>query len=194
MNIAVIGTAGRNQDGIKIGKKKYVIALALLKKQFDDLKECTLVSGGAAVADHCAVVTYLFKGCAGLILHLPCEWDRERKQFFDTGERDWRTNPGGTSNKYHRDFSRILGVPENYSLNQIDQTIDKGAVINCGGGFFERNSEVAKDADRLFAMTFGKEGRVADGGTRDTFEKYIKLGKKDAFHLDLNTMQVYTAV
>lgn len=80
MNIAIIGTAGRNQDGAKFGKNKYVLALAILKKYFPDLKEATLVSGGAAFSDHIAVVTYLFKGCAGLILHLPCECRKEREE------------------------------------------------------------------------------------------------------------------
>jgi len=97
MKIAVIGTAGRNEDGQKLSKEKFFEMVALVSK-LKDAKEATLVSGGAAWADHIAVVVFLLGNCKSLSLHLPCAWDVLREQYADTGEFDWRTNPGGTAN------------------------------------------------------------------------------------------------
>ncbi len=192
MKIAIIGTAGRNEDGNKLDKDKFYQMVTLVGK-IRGVSEATLVSGGAAWADHVAVVAFLLGTCKNLELHLPCAWDIKREQYFDTGKRDWRTNPGGTSNYYHRQFSKKLGMSDGWSLGQIHEALEEDANMEVGAGFFERNTEVAK-ADALVAMTFGNEGRVADGGTRDTFEKYIKMGKSNAHHLDLNTMMVHPAI
>lgn len=192
MKIAIIGTAGRNEDGKKLDKDKFFKMVELVSR-IKDVSEATLVSGGAAWADHAAVVSFLLGTCQHLELHLPCGWDVLRKQYYDTGVVDWRTNPGGTSNHYHHLFSKKVGMSENWSLEQIYEALEEDATMHAGKGFHDRNSEVAK-ADALVAMTFGKEGRVADGGTRDTFEKYIKSGKSKAYHLDLNTMTVHDAI
>lgn len=192
MKIAVIGTAGRNEDGQKLSKEKFFEMVALVSK-LKDAKEATLVSGGAAWADHIAVVVFLLGNCKSLSLHLPCAWDVLREQYADTGEFDWRTNPGGTANHYHHRFAKKLGYDENYTLRQIHQATLKEAMIHTGAGFHDRNSAVASEADMLFAFTFGDGARVADGGTRDTFEKYIKLGKKAAYHFNLNEMKLYSA-
>ncbi len=191
MKIAIIGTAGRNEDETRLNRDMFHQMVAQVGK-IKSLSETTLVSGGAAWADHVAVVTFLLGACASLELHIPCLWDAGNRQYHDTGVRDWKTNPGGTSNYYHRKFSTAMGMGENYSLLQIDEAISDGAKASVGKGFFDRNTAVA-GADALVAMTFGNEGRVADGGTRDTFEKYIKSGKTMAYHLDLNTMTVHPA-
>lgn len=144
----------------------------------------TLVSGGAAGADHLAVLLASELGYP-LELHLPCPWDPEKKAYRDSGERNWRTNPGGTSNHYHRLFSKACfqGV-ENRSLEHIDQALKSPSVrAIVGSGFFERNSEVAK-ADRILAFTFGPGETPADGGTLDTWKKARALGR-DCLHISL---------
>ena len=77
-----------------------------------------LVSGGAAWGDHVAVALFMERACDSatdrrgapkLRLLLPCKWDAAKKQFEDNGQVDWRINPGGTANTYHRQCSASTG-------------------------------------------------------------------------------------
>lgn len=191
MNIGIIGTAGRGQDGYKLNANVFDRMVEVVSK-VKTLESSTLISGGAAWADHVAVVTFLLSRCSGLTIHMPCEWDASKSEFTDTGERDWRTNPGGTSNHYHRQFSRKLSTNSELSLNQIHHAMRRGANATTGAGFFERNTEIAKQSDAIIAFTFGNGAKLADGGTRDTFMKFKKL-KPDvmALHFNLSEMRMY---
>jgi hypothetical protein len=195
--IAVIGTAGRYEDGDKLSIQKYEEMNSIVEKLAAKLQKesnsVVLVSGGAAWADHVAVNVFN-KGLASkLRLHLPCAFDASVPEFEDAGVEDWMTNPGRISNLYHRKFSQKIGQD---SLKQISDAIDLGAEIVIGGGFHERNTRIAKDATHLIAFTFGSGDTLKDGGTADTLGKYLKLRKKfnqpnDSFHVDLNIMKIH---
>jgi hypothetical protein len=188
MKLAIIGTAGRLEDGKKLDLAKWNDMKRTIAAFVKEHSIRHVVSGGAAYADHLAVGLYL----AGLVDHLdlmlPCEFDMNKVQFHDTGEYSSFTNPGGTSNFYHRHFSARVGIK---SLTQIEAAIAKGATVHIEGGFKSRNSLVAK-ADMMIAFTFGNGAQVKDGGTSDTLKKYLDNGGKDAYHVDLNDMSLHT--
>lgn len=148
----------------------------------------TVVSGGAAWADHLAVGLYNAGLVPNLILFLPCSFFMGECRFLDTGMGNARNNPGFVANYYHRNFSKAVGIN---SLEEIKNAINKGCAVKEGGGFLGRNKFVAQKADILLAFTFGNGNIVKDGGTAHTTKEFLK-SKKEAFHCDLNTMKVYS--
>jgi hypothetical protein len=117
--IALIGSAGRKTDAKYVNadrfnwminnfKETLVEHKVLNDKNNIDWNHIHLISGGAAFADHVAVVLAIETGCE-LTLCLPSEWDPVNNQFKDTGIKDWIKNPGGTSNYYHKEFSKKIG-------------------------------------------------------------------------------------
>jgi len=188
-NIGIIGTAGRKDDASKLSidiyRQMYKVARNFIKKY----PNCKLISGGAAYADHLAVILYLEKKCSNLLLHLPCRFYND--QYFDIEDRNFRNNPGGTCNYYHRKFSQKLLPNINYSLTQL-----RDALLFCDStistGLFERNTKVAEDSNILLAFTFGNKGQLKYGGTKDTMDKFIaQKGIDNAYHFDLNSMKLY---
>jgi hypothetical protein len=148
MNIAIIGTAGRAEDGNLLRGdgasfgEMFLVAKRIIKGITD--QPYTLISGGAAWADHVAVYTFVIGHAEGLILEVPCKLTADGK-FVDTGERDFKKNPGGTSNYYHELFSKKIGFS---SFNQLKSAIENPRCeVNVGEGFFDRNSSIAAKAD-----------------------------------------------
>lgn len=189
ISLAVIGTAGRKDDGPKLSHDKFIemsgkVATLLFKLAGQGHQVHTLVSGGAAWADHVAVDLFLKHTADNLVLHLPAPYDFDKAQFTDTGVVDFRSNPGGTANYYHRKF-----LPD--SLAQLGKALQTPKCAQTvSAGLFERNGRVAM-ADAIVALTFGSERKLKDGGTADTFRKYLQLHNNSnrlAFHIDLNTM------
>ena len=168
--ISIIGTA-RGDYVPELFDKMITTA----KYMLSNLKDITLISGGAAWADHVAVRLYLEGFVSKLILHLPCEWSNEA-QYYDNGDYDWGTNPGRTSNYYHSKFSQIIGIN---SLDEIDQAIKKGAEICIHKGFHERNNYVAK-CNCLIGFTWSN----VSGGTLDTWNKC----SSQKYHIDLSIL------
>jgi hypothetical protein len=174
MKIAIVGSAGRTGS---VNAEEYQKLLDFLKTKVP--ADARLVSGGAALADHLAVDLFLSGHVQKLKIYAPCPWDGE--SFIDTGDRDWRTNPGGLANYYHRKFSKSTGKD---SLNEINQAIEKGAVFNCKySGFHTRNTQIAR-ADKLIALTFGSGDEPDDGGTLDTWKK----AKSHKVHYPIRTL------
>ncbi len=65
------------------------------------------------------------------------------------------------------------------SLIEIQAAIERGAEVKSGaGGFKERNTDIANQADAMLAFTFGTGAELKDGGTADTWRKF--LAKRDA--------------
>ncbi len=154
------------------------------------LKPDRLVSGGAAYADHLAVLAYLDGSVPNLTLHLPAEWPGHG--FKETGSR---FDTGRTSNWYHSLWSEARGVS---SLGEIQLAIEKGAEVHTGaGGFKERNTDIARQADVMLAFTFGQGAELKPGGTADTMGKFLaRRGRREdgpfpppypAYHYCLNT-------
>ncbi len=190
MRIAVIGSAGRGTDKDFLSKDIYVKMYNFVLKEIDNLfgtrSDCiTLVSGGAAYADHIAVRLFLHNiflhktnkelilPPTSLELHFPSKF--ENKKF----EGEYKSD-GSVANYYHKLFSERLGIK---SLHEINAAINQGAIVNSYSGFHERNLEVGK-VDALIALTFGsksgtyinvpelKDGKLAglkDGGTLHTY-------------------------
>ena len=124
-----------------------------------------LVSGGAAWADHLAVILFLEGHAKELTLHLPAPFE---KGMFIGPER----SSASTANYYHAKFSDIRGQD---SLEQIEEAIQRGAKFTQEpptkgySGMFARNRKVAQ-VDGLIAYTFGEGDVPANGGTKDTWD------------------------
>ena len=113
MRLAIIGTAGRKDDASRLGSNPgyyYRRMLDAARQVAIYTGADTLVSGAAAWADFMAIALYLSEpGKYGLELHLPeslCVDPSKGRPFLDTGEVNWVTNPGGTSNHYLRQFAK----------------------------------------------------------------------------------------
>ena len=89
MNIGIIGTAGRKEDAPLINPTLYsqmvdvVLKLVVLQDKVlsNHPDPITLVSGGAAVADHIAVQLALAEPKYKLKLHLPASFVIAQKQY-----------------------------------------------------------------------------------------------------------------
>lgn len=189
MKIAIIGTAGREKDLPKLSVRKYYdmynITCSLISK-FETPIE--LISGGAAWADHLAVLMFISGNADKLHLKLPAHITDGGK-YEDVWINNFTSNPGRTSNYHHHNFSTKIQRDSLADILRVTKmencTVDVGSK-----GFFERNSIVAKEADICIAFTFGNGAVVADGGTFDTVKKFLKKKLPDncSFHVDLNTM------
>lgn len=188
MKLAIIGTAGRKEDGVKLTLAVWNDMKRVIARFVKEHGIRHVASGGAAGADHLSVGLYL----AGLVDHLdlalPCAFDVKEGRFYDNdGETAW-DNPGGVCAFYHGHFSRAVGID---SLSQLKAAIAKGATVTVEAGFDARNTVVAK-ADMLIAFTFGEGAAVKRGGTHKTVQKYLDNGGKLCWHVDLNDMTLHT--
>ena len=182
MKVAIIGTAGRKEDVAKISRPFYVAMKQAVTEILGSIPSAgpILISGGAAVSDHIAVQLFNESPDYELHLHLPALFS---EGMFQEGAD--RYDPGRTANYYHRLFSERCQI---HSLTELGIALSTGAIGTVTPGFKERNIRVAEEAEMLIALTFGHKNVLKDGGTADTVRKYLHLGKKAAFHVDLNTM------
>lgn len=196
ITFAVVGTAGRKDDAAKLSLQHFnamcVVASGLIDQFKENNYEIThLVSGGAAWADHVAVKLFLQKKAPHLRLFLPCEWDNGA--FKDTGSDDFKTNPGRTANRLHKQFQNRTHIN---SLTEIQIAKSEGAeLIEIAKGFYARNALVAK-SDFLLAITYGNEREVKDGGTAHTVGCYLNRVRKErifdkSFHYDLTSGNIF---
>lgn len=173
MKLAIIGTAGRGDDAEKLTPAhwEYMVAMAYAHAMGNRF-HC-LVSGGAAWADHVAVELVRRTEIDFMLdLHLPRSADAQE-----------------TAAKYHAKFSRAIGRED--TAQEVRDIIKRPLVnLYVQGGFKDRNTRVAKSATHFLAMTFGDGARVKDGGTKDTVDKMLALGKS-GWHLDLHTMTLH---
>ncbi len=162
--LAIIGTAGRDKNApLSAGLWGAMLGSAARRVQALD----TLISGGAAWADHLAVQLFLQDRCAALELYLPAPFDG---RFV---------GPGGSSasaaNYYHDRFSAVIGQD---TLGQLSLAIEKGAAVHAQPvlagyrGMFARNTLVAKAADAVLAYTFGDTVPM-DSGTGNTWKQVV---------------------
>lgn len=196
ITLSIIGTAGRKDDESRLSRKHFEAMCVVAEGLIGDFAKInypitTLVSGGAAWADHVAVKLYLDGKVPHLRLFLPAAF--EGGSYHDNGKVGF-DNPGGTANYYHHKFQRNTNIN---SLTQLMIAKSKGAeLIPVEKGFYARNALVAK-SDFLLAMTFGKENEVKDGGTAHTVKCYLDRVRKEgffdkSFHYDLNSGKLYT--
>ncbi|EFA74508.1 hypothetical protein PPL_00006 [Heterostelium album PN500] len=180
VTLSIIGTAGRDKTKkLTLDHFNYMHYIVeqfidnnnLLdkeqKSEQKDTKSLTLVSGGAAWADHVAVDFFLKKSeiydndTLKLILYLPCKiviQDGEHR-YYDSGSKDWRVNPGKMSNTYHKAFGSVIG------RDTIKEIVDTKATLDTTSkGFHARNTKVSK-SDYIIAFTFGAGDQPEAGGT-----------------------------
>ncbi len=167
--IAIIGTAGRKEDGERLNLSKFNLMKSkareyILSDLGIDFNEICLVSGGAAWADHIAVSLFLEHPELQLKLYLPAEYSMD-DAIFKVATTN-RMDPGKIANYYHQLFKDNTKIR---SLMEIRKAIQKGADIEVYPGFMERNLLVANSCDYMIAFTFGEDG-VKDGGTKHTWD------------------------
>lgn len=190
--LAVIGTAGRGTDAARLSTELYDAMYARTLEAMGSWGVRSLVSGGAAWADHLAVRAFLDGEVDRLRLFLPARFEQGR--YGGPSPND----VARTTNRYHDAFSKTVGID---TLSQIAQAIDRGAEVSVHPGFKTRNSEVADAASHMLAFTFGAgrdpspvddadegfgsafEAGLKDGGTADTWNKGWRATAK--LHVDL---------
>lgn len=184
MKIGIIGTAGRKKDAVKLDmptyEKMYERLLVELDRLEPDVSKRHLVSGGAAWADHLAVLAYLDGKAASLSLHLPARYSKDY----------------GVLGYYHQAFCQKLGHKPRYTLDQINEAIEKGAQVTYysdqpqSSAFKERNNAVANMADALLAFTFNAGSQPKPGGTKDTWNKHSLLHPtRTRKHIDIASLE-----
>jgi DNA helicase-2/ATP-dependent DNA helicase PcrA len=177
--LAIIGTAGRDKD-------KPMTAALWDSMILDAGKRVrptdTLVSGGAAWADHVAVKLFLSGAAKSLVLHLPAKIVDGK---FMGAERN---SAGSAANYYHGLFKRITGVD---GLREIETAIARGAQVTFEpdapgyGAMYARNKKVAEGSDAVLAYTFGDGDVPTDGGTKNTWDV---AKSTDKVHVSLGTI------
>lgn len=195
ISVSVIGTA-KGDFTKNMFDKMVNKTVDIIENIFNlNMNDVELVSGGAAWSDHCAVSLFLqnrdghsglnqrFR-CQSLSLFFPCEWDFEKVKFVDSGINDWKTNPGGLANYYHKLFTEKRGLDkQKNSLKEIDEAIKKGATYEVHMGFHNRNLKVAK-SDYLIAFSWSNEDHPLEGGTKHTWDNC----KNKKYHVSLSTL------
>lgn len=186
--VAVIGTAGGSKDfnNTKLSNDMFqemiIVAEKVILNEFKlDLEEVKLVSGGAAWGDHVAVELYKTGKYGSLEINFPCEWENGKHK--DSGDYDWRTNPGRLSNTLHTAFSKKLGRNSQDDFTLLSK--DDKVFYNTGKGFHSRNTKVS-NVDYMIAFTFGD----IKGGTADTWGKC----KGIKHHIDLGNLDSYKKI
>jgi hypothetical protein len=166
--LAVIGTAGRQEDINFLDKKLYDKMYSNLISTMEEWNILSLVSGGAAWGDHLAIRAFLEKKSKHLILCLPAPF--EKGHFIARGD-------GSIVNRYHDIFTHKCKID---SRQEITLAIQNGAEVHIGVGFIDRNLEVSRLASHMIAFTFGGGETICDCyPTDEGFSVSRKAGLKD---------------
>lgn len=177
-HVGIIGTAGRKEAAAHLNYEVYLRMLEDARRRVQEIQpdpqKVELVSGGAAWADHLAVLLFLQGAAAKLTLFLPTAL--ASTGFYVERSGRWQENPGGTANHYHRQFtSKIRAAqPDSTWASHLDlQALPgrEGVTLDIGTGFLERNITLARyvGTGHLLAYTFGMGDEPADGGTLHTW-------------------------
>jgi hypothetical protein len=204
--LAVVGTSGRQEAGARLVADDFSAMVDRVSRTVRPTD--VLISGGAAWADHVAVQLFLDGKVGGLVLHLPGELmmsevpgETPRMQFDNGG---FMTS-GSTANLYHDQFATALGLQPGDTIAQLQQAIDKGAVVTFGNGasptrssdaeissFIARNRWIAQDATSgMITLSFDPTPNGPnDGGSGHAVREH-KRWNPDAkqFHLDIRKIR-----
>jgi len=156
MKIGIVGSSGKN--GGKINFSMYHKMQRLAMHNISTLAkgaDVTLVSGGAALADHIAIDLFLEGKVSKLILYFPCQWNEKKCEFSAVSSKTNKGEVGHFANKLHKNFSAQVGNKN--SLKDIQDAIDKGAQVIIGNGFYGRNTLLAQNVNAMIAFTFEKK-------------------------------------
>lgn len=181
-SVAIIGTAGRDKA---MPMTKELWAQMVDHARLSVRQTDTLVSGGAAWADHLAVAMFLEGRVNALTLHLPAPMNAS---LFAGPDK----SAASAANYYHSMFKKNTGVDGG---KQILEAISLGAKVTYQpqapgyAAMFSRNALVAKGSDSVIAYTFGTGDEPADGGTKNTWDQM----KGDRVHVPLGDMPAQIA-
>jgi hypothetical protein len=202
VNIAIIGTAGRDNDASYLSVEAFENMTDQVQNQLNCILEkltdaeiatvkLKFISGGAAWADHTAIVLYnkmkkeyadaeLTNITVNLSLHLPCP--------FDTKTCRYANNPcAAASNFYHFRFSKLCKIA---SLADIAGLVrrartDPDICVHDYTSFHQRNRALISDLasnvstattvcyNYLLALTFSNDpelSRPTSTGTAQTWD------------------------
>lgn len=168
--IAIIGTAGRREDGDRLKADSFDRMYEAAVETIGEWGTKAAVSGGAAWADHVAVKAYLDGVVTSLQLHFPAPF---------AGGKFVGHQFGQVANFYHDKFSATRGVN---SYRELEAAIAKGAIVTVGRGFKPRNLSIGRDATHMLALTFGSgksaefDSLPADPGYRNAIAGGLKDG------------------
>jgi hypothetical protein len=209
--VAIIGTAGRKDDGPKMNAQLFEMmckkAKSIITEEWKlQPSSVRLVSGGAAWSDHVAVRLYLDSllsdtPFAGLIVYLPCgfSFDSVKPCAVEATDKSthWAQNPGRLMNMLHYPFAQKLNLHSHATLQDIVAARSMGAVVDTSskGGFHARNALVARAASRMIAFTWGTGDIPKDGGTKHAWDLFrISSSPPSSFklHIPLNTLATST--
>jgi len=184
--LGIIGTAGRGYDGAKMSKSTWDSMTFVCEELIKRTKPDGLVSGGAAWSDHLAVQLYLqHKDSLKLKLFLPVKFN----SIFNESEIITPYNCGIVLNHYHRLFGKAIGID---TLKEIQSVLDDKIECVSGKGFHGRNSQIAQASDDILAFTFGNGENLKDGGTKDTWDKFMKKENRGhGYHYNLSNNKIY---
>lgn len=182
VRVGIIGTAGRKEAAAHLNHAVYVRMLEDARRRIQEIQPnpelVELVSGGAAWADHLAVVLFLHGVAGHLRLFLPTVL-RADGTYLERGG-NWRENPGSTANYYHRQFTAKIcsAYPGNGWTSHGDLAAVQGrsgAAFEVGDGFLARNQMLARyvGTGHLLAYTFGLGDCPIDGGTQHTWQTAV---------------------
>jgi len=171
IRVAIIGTAGRNEDGVKMSEMTFKWMMTEAKRIITEewklsMDSITLVSGGSAWADHVAVMLYLdpLNTFRGLDVYMPSPLVETPTPKYESKS----SNPGYMLNVYHEKFSKKMG---RNTLRDIVTAKNKGAMLHSSKRtFFDRNTQIAKNCNFLLAFTWG-DASPPPGGTKNTWDK-----------------------
>lgn len=203
VRLAIIGSAGRNDDALPLSQRPEFFLGRMLdagRAIADRVGATALVSGGAAWADHIAILLFLsdperFE----LHLHLPAllkhhPTDRQAMFYLDTGSRQNGSNPARVSNELHEAFGTQLAShkPGWSPFHDLRKAFFHPRVTTTtSAGFEPRNARVAADSDFALAMTFGDGPVLKKGGTAGTLSAFLKQhDASTAYHLDMGSMRL----
>lgn len=162
MKVAVVGQSGSKECQPRLRADMFTFMVDTLMEMKGLCQTDTLLSGGAAWADHAAVVLFNKRRVKDLHLYLPCEWDDKAKRFADNGHYSYSSNPGKLANHLHMLFSEKC---RRDSLRDIQRALDDGATYEVHDGFRSRNRELARNCDRMVCFTQSPVDRPISGGS-----------------------------
>lgn len=176
MKVAIIGTAGRNEDAAKLSEKLFQKMIEKAKDVIEntfklDKSKITLVSGASSYTDDIVPILHDTGKFAGMELYLPSRWDDKKKCFNGSSHPD-----GYSLNNYHEVYSKVVYKDPNHSLHRLNRLKNSPNVVFHDEpiGFLSRNTLVARDCDYMIAFTFGKGNIPKIGGTSNTWKQSKK--------------------
>lgn len=203
VKLAIIGTAGRNEDEARLAEQPQFFLSRMLDAArviADRVGADTIVTGGAAWADHVGLLLFLSDPERfSLHLHLPAllkhdPADPAAMLYLDTSSRQGGKSDARTSNFWHGKFAdQFATVRAGWSPFHDLRTAfaHPKTVSHIGTGFTDRNKAVAADSDFALAMTFGCGPILKEGGTAGTMRTFLRSHPSStAYHLDLSSMRL----